>query len=136
MLEKGNDRFGAAFSAEVGSKRAIATVPTDTVTRVDNTVESSPINAPYEAGVWKIGERLVATNRPESEDNLTITSEEELRNLLEGTPYELFTDSGNSEDSFAQEIWRAFLIAMLVFLITEAILCLNAKPKKSTKAAA
>lgn len=136
MLEKGNDRFGAAFSAEVGSKRAIATVATDIVTRVDNTVESSTINAPYEAGVWKIGERLIATNRPETEDNLTVTTEVELRNLLEGTPYELFTDSGSSEDSFAQEIWRAFLIAMLVFLITEAILCLNAKPKKSTKAAA
>jgi len=130
MLEKGNNRFGAAYSAEVGSRQTTQILPNETITRLDNTPESPSNNSAHTAGVWKIGERIVATNRPTSEDDLTVTSEEELNAILQDTPYQLFTDTGNSDESFAQEIWQAFLIAMLVFLITEAILCLNPKRKK------
>ncbi|SHJ93951.1 N-terminal double-transmembrane domain-containing protein [Rubritalea squalenifaciens DSM 18772] len=126
-LDKGSDRFDAGYTAEVGSKRSLPQVVGENRSRKDNYSESNSINGSYEAGVWQMGERIIATNRPESEDNWTIATEEDLNSALEDTPYELFEDSGGEDDSFAQEIWRAFLVAMLVFLITEAFLCLNPK---------
>lgn len=130
-LEKGSDRFDAGFNTDVGSKQSLTILPGETRTREDNYSESSPINGDYEAGVWKMGEKIIATNRPETEDNWIITSEDDLKSALEETPYQLFEDKGSEDDSFAQEIWRAFLVAMLVFLITEAFLCLNPKRKKT-----
>ena len=73
---------------------------------------------------------MVATNRPKSEDQWQILTKGNLDTVLEGVPYKLFEDKGESE-SLAREIWRAFLIAMLVFLITEAILCLQPKVKNT-----
>ena len=51
-----------------------------------------------------------------------------MKALLNGTQYSLFEDAGKT-DSLVKEIWKALLIAMLVFLITEALLCLQ--PRKS-----
>lgn len=131
-LEKGSDRFDAGFNTDVGSKQSLPLLPTENRSRKDNYSESTSINGEYEAGVWQMGDRLVASNRPETEDNWVITSEDDLKNALEETPYQLFEDSGEQNDSFAQEIWRAFLVAMLFFLITEAFLCLNPKRKQQT----
>ena len=98
--------------------------------RLDTHAKSNSSNAAYEAGVWKLGDRLLATNRPKSEDQWQILSKQKLDSVFEGVPYKLFEDKGESE-SLTREAWRAFLIAMLVFLIVEAILCLQPKPKSS-----
>jgi len=128
MNELGDKRFGSAFAGIAGSKKA-QTAPGETRTRIDSFAKSTSTNAPYEAGVWKLGDRLLATNRPASEDRWQILTSKSLDNLLEGVPYKLFEDQGQS-DTLAREIWKAFLIAMLVFLVTEAILCLQPKVKK------
>ncbi|MBT8035911.1 MAG: BatA domain-containing protein [Verrucomicrobiae bacterium] len=125
MIAVGDTRFGSAFAAISGSTEA-QTAEGELRNRLDSHAESNTSNAAYEAGVWKLGDRLLATNRPPSEDQWQIITKTRLNALLEGTPYKLFEDQGQS-DPLAQEIWRAFLIAMLVFLITEAILCLSPK---------
>lgn len=125
LIDVGDTRFGSAFSAFAGSQQSF-TSHGETRTRLDTHAKSTSTNAPYEAGVWKLGDRLLATNRPKSEDQWQILSPQKLNNLLEGVPYKLFEDQGQS-DSLAREIWRAFLVAMLIFLITEAILCLQSK---------
>jgi hypothetical protein len=129
MIESGDQRFGSAFAAFAGSQKAL-TSNGETRSRLDTHAQSNSTNAPYEAGVWKLGARLVATNRPLSEDQWLILTPNQLKSALEGVPYKLFEDQGQA-DSLAREIWRTFLIAMLVFIITEAILCLQAKPKSS-----
>lgn len=132
MIAAGDKRFGSAFSAIAGSTRA---KPADGEirTRLDTHAKSTSSNAPYEAGVWKLGTRLLATNRPKSEDHWLIITEKKLATLLEGTDFKLFQDKGES-GTLLREAWRAFLIAMLIFLITEAILCLQPK-SKTTKSA-
>ena len=129
MVATGDTRFGSSFAAIAGSKKT-ETNEGEIRSRLDNHAKSSSANAPYEAGVWKLGDRLLATNRPKSEDEWQILSNNKLNSLLEGTNFKLFEDKGQSE-SLAREIWRVFLIAMLVFLITEAILCLQ--PKTAAK---
>ena len=129
MIAQGDIRFGSAFAAITGSKKSMP-VDGEIRSRLDTHSQSKSSNAAYEAGVWKLGDRMVATNRPKSEDQWQILTKTNLNTVLEGVPYKLFEDKGESE-SLAREIWRVFLMAMLVFLITEAILCLQPKPKSS-----
>lgn len=129
MIALGDTRFGSAFAAITGSKKSMA-ANGEIRSRLDTHAKSNSSNAPYEAGVWKLGDRVLATNRPKTEDQWQILTTPQLDTVLDGVPYKLFEDKGDS-DSLAQEIWRAFLVAMLVFLITEAILCLQPRLKKS-----
>lgn len=129
MIAQGDIRFGSAYAAITGSQKSIA-ADGEIRRRLDTHATSNSSNAGYEAGVWKLGDRMVATNRPKSEDQWQILTKGNLDTVLEGVPYKLFEDKGESE-SLAREIWRAFLIAMLVFLITEAILCLQPKVKNT-----
>jgi hypothetical protein len=125
ILALGAERFDASFLAEVGSDSANP-VAGETRTRVD---DYSKDNGDYVAGVFRLGNRLTAVNRPLAEDELEITSKENLDAMLEGTDYRLLDQAGQASDpSLSTHIWRAFLVAVLFFLISEALLCL---PKKT-----
>ncbi len=138
LLNTGNKRFGSAFFLETGRHTSIADKEADIEVVSDNSSvnakfdnsssKSSPL---YLAGVKRINERVIATNRPQQEDNWGKLDKPELDSILAGTNYQLFENAGDDESSITQQIWQIFLIATLVFLIIEAILCLN---KKSTRA--
>ncbi|NJR41492.1 MAG: hypothetical protein HC767_01355 [Akkermansiaceae bacterium] len=98
--------------------------------RIDDYGTPDPSNVAYESGIFRLGDRLLAINRPAQEDNLEILSREQLDQALDGTNYSLFDQAGQANDpSLSKDVWRAFLVAVLLLLISEAILCL---PKKST----
>ena len=125
ILSLGADRFDSSYLADVGSEAA-QTAAGEVRSRVD---DFSAENSPESAGVFRLGERLVAVNRPASEDDMAIATKDDLDSMLEGTGYRLLDQAGNSSDpSLSTDMWRAFLIAVLFFLISEALLCL---PKKS-----
>ena len=125
MIKLGGKRFSSAYSAIAGGSELML-IDGEIRTRIDGHADSKSSNAIYDAGVWKIGDRLVATNRTASEDQWMILDQDDMDALLEGSPYSLFEDQGDS-DSLVKEIWKALLIAMLIFLITEALLCLQPK---------
>ena len=128
ILAAGADRFDASYLTTVGSDAA-QPLPGETRTRSDDYGTPDPANAAYEAGIFRLGERLLAINRPAQEDNVEILTREQLDQALEGTNYTLLDQAGQATDpSLSRDVWRAFLIAVLFFLISEAILCL---PKKS-----
>ncbi|MBI1313205.1 hypothetical protein GC176_18085 [bacterium] len=83
----------------------------------------------FHAGVYQDGERLIALNRPASEDRLDVLSDEAISGLLSGLDYRVVTDQLDSGESLASEVWRAFLITMALALIVEAALCLPPKPE-------
>ncbi len=139
IIATGADRFDASYLTTVGTDAA-QPLPGETRTRLDDYGVQDPANIAYEAGIFRLGERLLAVNRPAQEDNPEILTREQLDQALEGTKYTLLDQAGQASDpSLSRDVWRAFLIAVLFFLISEAILCL---PKKShpqvlpTKAAA
>ncbi|GAA5124221.1 BatA and WFA domain-containing protein [Luteolibacter yonseiensis] len=122
------DRFDASYLATVGSEAA-QPLPGETRTRIDDYGTRDPANAAYETGIFRLGERLLAINRPGQEDQPEILTTEQLDHALEGTNHTLLDQAGQSSDpSLSRDVWRGFLIAVLLFLIAEAILCL---PKKS-----
>ena len=128
IIAAGADRFDASYLTTVGSDAA-QPLPGETRTRSDDYSTPDPANAAYEAGIFHLGERLLAVNRPAQEDNVEILTREQLDQALEGTKYTLLDQAGQATDpSLSRDVWRAFLIAVLFFLISEAVLCL---PKKS-----
>ncbi|MDF1861788.1 MAG: BatA domain-containing protein [Verrucomicrobiales bacterium] len=95
------------------------------------TVLNSPglVPAAYEMGSEDESKRLLALNRPASEDDLRVVAEEGLTPLLEGVEFRQITDEVDSGSSLASEVWRAFLVAMALALLAEAALCLPPVPE-------
>jgi hypothetical protein len=129
LVAAGAERFDAAYIAAVGSEQA-ELMPTEVRTRLDDFGTPDPANADHLSGVFKLNDRLIALNRPPAEDTLEILSREALDSALTGTGYTLLEQAGQANDpSLSRDVWRAFLIAVLFFFISEALLCM---PKKST----
>lgn len=127
-ITAGADRFDASYLTTVGSDAA-QPLHGENRSRLDDYGSPDPANAAYQAGVFRLGERLLAINRPAAEDNSEILTSEQLDQALEANHYTRLDQAGQSSDpSLSRDAWSAFLIAMLFFLISEAILCL---PKKS-----
>lgn len=127
-LDDGSRRLGAGFFGLAG--RESAKPQGDEIrSRIDSLAAQGDFgNADYEAGVYRLGERTVAINRPANEDSLEVLTSAELDGALLDTGYSLLEDKDASGDNaLSRPIWRAFLIAMLLFLIIEALLCLQPK---------
>ena len=74
-------------------------------------------------------QRLLAINRPITENESGPIDEEAVAGLLEGVEYREIRDELGSGDSLLSEVWRAFLVAMALALLAEAILCLPPVPE-------
>jgi hypothetical protein len=126
----GADRFDASYLAELGSDAARLS-PGETRLRLDDFGTPDPANAAYDAGVYRLGDRVIALNRPVAEDFPEIVGHEAIEASLDGTGYTLFEQAGQTTNTaLSRDVWRAFLAAMLFFLLAEALLCL---PKRSTQ---
>ena len=72
---------------------------------------------------------LFALNRPYTEDSVKTVTSEGISSLLKGVDYRQISDELGSGSMLALEVWRAFLTAMALALIAEAILCIPPKPE-------
>lgn len=82
------------------------------------------LEAGRQAGVYESAGRLVAVNRPAAEDASAVATPERIDALFRGLSYSRIEGRAGRGDSIVQEIWRAFLIAMLVALVGEGLLSL------------
>ncbi len=126
----GAERFDASSLGEVGGDTAQLNSG-ETRIRLDDFGTPDPANAAYDAGVYRLGDRVIALNRPVAEDFPEIVGHEAIEASLDGTGYTLFEQAGQTTNTaLSRDVWRAFLAAMLFFLLAEALLCL---PKRSTQ---
>jgi hypothetical protein len=95
--------------------------------RVGANAERPLFDAALHAGVLTAGEKLVALNRPASEDRMETLGDAALDELFAGLDYRKLEDTLEDEDSLVSEVWRTFLIAMALLLLGEALLCMPAK---------
>lgn len=131
MVAAGAERFDAGLLSSVGA-RDTRLFGDEIRSRLDDYGKPDPANAAFEAGVYRLGERMLAINRPVAEDDPEMVSRDRLNGLLEGTGYTMFEQAGqSSERQLSRDVWRAFLIAMLLFLIAELLLCLPPKPSQA-----
>jgi hypothetical protein len=89
---------------------------------------------PFQAGVYAAGEKLLAVNRPDAEDRPATLSDPRLDELFRGLDFQRVNDRAGSLAQLIQEVWRMFLVSMMVALMVEAGLCLPkiARPSGST----
>ena len=125
LLEKGTDRLHSGYRAIAGSEKAKLR-GNEIRDRLDAFEDYEPALGSYRAGVYRLGERVIAVNRPAAENSPLRVNEEALDTLLEGTSYSLF-ESTKDDNNLVSPVWWAFLIAVLFFLLAEAILCLQPK---------
>jgi hypothetical protein len=75
-------------------------------------------------GAYSASDRLLAVNRPAAEDHARILSDARVGELFRGLNFVRVDDQAGNLNSLVQEIWRMFLLSMLVALVLEAALCL------------
>lgn len=76
------------------------------------------------AGVYRSGDYWAAVNRGAAEDEAGVTPSGTVEGLFAGVTFQRIDDAVGSVSPLAREIWRAFLVAMMLALILEAALCL------------
>ena len=86
-----------------------------------------PKDIRYEAGVYRNGDRLLAVNRPSSEDDPDVLDSTDARKLFGGLPVQTLEEQGVDVGPLQGEVWRVFVFAMLLMLIGEGILILPAR---------
>ena len=79
------------------------------------------------AGVYQDGEHWAAVNRSRAEDSTKVTPIATVDELFDGLSYRRIDVDVGDTSALASEIWRAFLIAMGLALIVEAVLSLPSK---------
>ena len=82
---------------------------------------------PHHAGVYRAGERTWAVNRSAGEDKPAVLGDEQLQGLFGNLEFDRIDDRAGSLASLTHEIWRVFLVGMLVALVAEAALSLPRK---------
>ena len=79
------------------------------------------------AGVYRDGEYWAAVNRSRAEDSTKVTPVATVDELFDGLSYRRIDVAVGDTSALASEIWRAFLVAMGLALIVEAVLSLPSK---------
>jgi hypothetical protein len=113
--------LGKARQLDAGDAQGETPATWTTITEGDQGLSTEAL---YHRGVYASSDRLLAVNRPAAEDDARVLSETRLAELFKGLNFVRVDDQAGSLGSLIQEIWRIFLITMLISLIVEAVLCL------------
>ena len=84
------------------------------------------------SGLYESEEAAFALNRPLAEDAVEFVSDGTLEQVLNGLNYTRIDDKAGSTMALASEVWRTFLVLMIIALMAEALLCV---PEQALKIA-
>ncbi len=119
----------ASGAAALGSTRQLQAgeAPRETQTfwkRVSGDQEAISTEYSFYSGVYEAGDRLLAVNRSPAEALAPVLADARVEELFRGLDFARVDDSAGNLSSLIQEIWRMFLVAMMVAMVVEAALCL------------
>jgi hypothetical protein len=128
-IEQGISALGSTTQRTAGAVEE----PSDLWRRISTTSapeeQSISTEMPWQSGVYADEERLFAINRSAAEDRREVVSDQELARLFDGLDFSRINDSAGNLSSIVREIWRLFLIAMILAMLVEAALCLPRRPQ-------
>jgi hypothetical protein len=90
---------------------------------------SASTEAGFHAGVYASRGRLLAVNRPAAEDAAEVVDDRQIEKLFQGLSFSRFEQKAGGLGAIVEEVWRLFLVALLVALVVEGLLCL---PRRSS----
>lgn len=76
------------------------------------------------AGVYESNNGQFAVNRATAEDRRDIVVDEKIEKLFSGLQFSRVNESAGNLSGIVREIWRIFLIVMILALLLEAVLCI------------
>jgi hypothetical protein len=115
QVDAGASVPGAKDALAIGGRedwRQIAGPPT-----VSNEAGSHP-------GVYASQGRLVAVNRPVAEDAAEVVGDRQIETIFQGLSFSRFEQKAGGLGAIVEEVWRLFLVALIVALVVEGLLCL------------
>lgn len=121
-LQQGGNYLSKAQQRSAGSLTTNDSKAWSRVAQRD--IDSDQFAANLVGGAFEKQGRWLALNRPDTEDDLRMVSEDSLADLFAGLDYRVIKDSVNNRSSLAAEIWKVFLVIMALALVLEAVLCL------------
>ncbi|MEZ6034627.1 MAG: BatA domain-containing protein [Planctomycetaceae bacterium] len=129
-VARGAAAMGEARQYECGM---LAANVADQWTPLDETSSSVLLSQrTLNSGLYETPEASFALNRPLKEDSVEVLSNGTLEQVFNGLNYTRIDDKAGSSMALASEVWRTFLILMIVALMAEALLCV---PEKASTAA-
>ena len=114
QVDAGEHALGSETARSVGHEpwRQIAGPP------------AASTEAGFHPGVYALHGRLVAVNRPAAEDAAAIVGDRDVDQLFQGLSFTRFEQKTGGIGNIVEEIWRLFLMALVLALIAEGLLCL------------
>jgi hypothetical protein len=131
-LAAGSGALGSTRSVDAGN---VAGEDAASWQRLIGGADGLSTEAASHAGAYAAGERLLAVNRPLAEDDTRIVPDAAVSELFRGLDFTRVDDRPGNASSLIEEIWRAFLVLMLVAMVLEAALCLPRLARPQTAAA-
>jgi hypothetical protein len=90
----------------------------------------------FESGAYRSGERLVAVNRPAAEDEPDVLELDQTKRLFGDLPFQMLLERRTQKEHLQGEIWRIFLMGVLLLLLMEGILILPPRSADARSASA
>ena len=133
-IDRGLAVLGAARQVDAPADVPPAAPSASAWTRLAGPPDAGAARPGLTAGVFTAGDRLVAVNRPLAEDAAATLADARVDELFGGLTVARVSGRAGQGDSLVQEIWRAFLLAVVLALIGEGLLSLPARPAARTPA--
>lgn len=117
----------AAGASQLGNARLLvagARVEAGNWKRLAGSDDALSTAYPHHAGVYADDNKLLAVNRAAAEDEAGVVDDGRIAKLFERLDFTRVDGSTGTADGLIQEVWRVFLLAMMVALIAEAMLSL------------
>lgn len=119
-IERGQAALGNTTQRDAGQSQE----PTDQWRQLSGSPDALSTEYASQAGVYQADDRLLAINRVVAEDQRGQVEDAKLESLFAGLPFSRVSEQAGSLSGIVREIWRLFLIMMIVALLLEAFLCL------------
>jgi hypothetical protein len=123
-IDRGLASVGRVRQVDAGAATAERAAAGAAWKRLAGPPEAASTAAGLHAGVYASGDSLFAINRPAAEDAAPVVADERIDGLFRGLPVARISGRAGDTTSHVREIWRPFLIAMLVALAAEGLLSL------------
>jgi hypothetical protein len=129
LLQSGSRRLQQATSIDCGTLSAL-----DQALRWESVDSDRSKDIRSQAGVYRSGDRLLAVNRPAVEDEPEVLDASQAQPLFGPLTFQMLQDQGAQAGALQGEIWRLFLLGMLLFLVAEGVLILPARSGAAARA--
>ncbi len=119
-VERGQSVLGNTTQRLAGESKE----PTDQWRQLAGDSNSLSTEYGSQSGIYQADDRLLAVNRSPGEDQREVLEDSKVESLFAGLSFARVDDQAGNLSGIVREVWRFFLIAMIVALLLEAFLCL------------